>query len=93
MGNTYRNRPKFKVGDILEEYYYSVFRQAETNHLMVLEVKWERFTVLNPCNKRGKKVRRHYYSWIYTLKDLKGGRVFMMSHKSLDKHLIVKKVG
>jgi hypothetical protein len=100
MGNTYRNRPKYQVADIIEEYYYNYEKSEgyiDTFMIMAIEYKRRKYisyirpgTVNRENNPYKYKVK---YTWYYTMRDMLTGGVEITSCRSMDKGAITKKVG
>jgi hypothetical protein len=101
MGNTYRSRPKFKVGDIVEEYYWDIDRYKEhIDTYLVTEVKYVHSSRLKNNSYRVKMKRRNgpkscyrrVYRWTYTILNIETGEVETFGARALDRS-VSKKVG
>ena len=101
MGNTYRSRPKFKVGDIVEEYYYDIERYKEhIDTFLVTEVKYMRISRPKDSAYRTRMKERngpksyyfYIYRWTYTILNLQTGEVETFGARALDRS-VSKKIG
>lgn len=92
-----RIRPKFKVGDILEEYVTKGYSAPKGTiyHYMVMDVKYEK--VINIKNGRflyNKKSHTYKvkYGWVYTLKSFKSGQIITTSRYTIDVRACIKRI-
>jgi hypothetical protein len=89
-----RKRPKFKVGDILEDYRYDENDDIyKIYHYMVMEVKYIPCSYLAKRKRKGADIKKILWVWWYTVKNMKTGRMQLFSCTSLDRYHIIKKVG
>ena len=101
MGNVRRNRPRFKVGDIVEEYYWDIdYSKTYISTFLITEVVYKRATQYKNSSYRHKMKQRggttsplfFVYRWHYTTLELETGEVETFRSKGLDRS-ISKKVG
>jgi hypothetical protein len=100
MGNTYRNRPKYQVGDIIEEYYYDVETKKgviDTFMIMAIEYKIRKLIYRVTYRHVKKKGNPYYYrskmTWHYTMRNMLTGEMESTTCRSIDKGAATKKIG
>jgi hypothetical protein len=90
-----RKRPKFKQGDMLEEFFIdSVTNEPVIDRYLVVNVIYEEYYEVKYNSRRSKfpTTDKFKYRWVYELYNIRQQKTFHLSRRWVDQICTIKKV-